>query len=378
MDCGTGQTNNLDFDCANTPEWLGQRWEGDNNHDQDRNENRQFNGLDYMALYNIYLLHYGTNGQDYFNPDRPQDNPSSGNNMTGPDALCPVHTGAYQVIASNTPATIQNLSWTTSNNLEVLNAYAPSNADIRANTVGTPSFIQADFQEVRQIQQLYDGVPFEHVMVSVLGAADVPIQTGPYYAPINDVCDFSYTKPISTLRPVDISLDIEPCYDLCTAEAVGLITANTTLNWSMVTYDGRTFTATGPSVEFCHWLHGNLPSSAQITLTVSHPDCGVYTITVSVYFTPCGGEERQVIVQPNPAQNNIQVTLRSNGQNFSVPGSGAAILITRTSGGNNSLSTTVYANGQSINVSSLPNGTYNLQAAATGFPATNTGFIISR
>jgi hypothetical protein len=56
-----------EFACPNTPEWTGQRWEGlGGDLDWDKiYEARQFNGLDFMALYNIYMLSFPEEQTDY-------------------------------------------------------------------------------------------------------------------------------------------------------------------------------------------------------------------------------------------------------------------------------------------------------------------------
>lgn len=350
-----------EYNCTNTPNWVGQRWEGGNDHTTVRNENRQFNGLDFMALYNIYLLHYGRGGIPYFNPDAPEGNPGTGGGIVGPAVICPVYTANFQVVEPYTGINfIENLAWTTSPNLEVLSATPVPFASIQANDDADDTWVQADFRKRRQLTQYFNGVPHNTETV-------------------DDLCDLTYRKPLETeIVRMEIGLDVDPCGEICFAEAEGNFIPGTTLKWIITAYDGRVFGATGSSVEFCHFFNGNIPSSAQVTLQVQHPGCGLLSSTVSVYFDDCGARSAVIVALPNPAQDVLGVTLRQDGQDFALPSSGADILITRADGGPHSLSTILYTNGQQIDISALPDGVYRLQAAAGKFPVATATFIIAR
>lgn len=359
--------NPINFDCANTHNWLGQRWEGGNDHDWTRNENRQFNGLDFMALYNIYLLQFGTYGQPpYFNPDNPEGSVSNGDNISGPYAMCPGAMSTYQVIASNPPSVIQNLTWTTSNNLDILNIYAPSNADIEANSPLNPSFVQADFQEVKQVQQYYDGLPYEHDFL--LG---LPFQTGATYGAIDDVCDISYYKPI---KVEDLQYSIESNFLFCNyynnpsanyyyANALGPDLPGATYSWifkddlggATLTSSGRNATIYCPFSLYSFQLH--------ITLTVTIPSCGVVTVEEVHGTSSCPEQhisnEPILIVYPNPASNNITLVVSGVDNNYFNEGRQARIY--RTSTGTLVKSQSMPSNSSTINVSDLSNGSYQAQ-----------------
>jgi hypothetical protein len=56
------------FNCPNIWGWEGNRWDNktDNGNYNVKKSDRRTNGLDYMALYNMYMLKYGT--MDFYNP----------------------------------------------------------------------------------------------------------------------------------------------------------------------------------------------------------------------------------------------------------------------------------------------------------------------
>jgi hypothetical protein len=92
-----------DFECSNTPDWTGQRWEGNSGGPDWAEEYRarQFNGLDFMALYNLYLLRYPNEQTTYYyNPEMPDPFPAylyGEDKIEGPTTLCPGQTGMYKL-----------------------------------------------------------------------------------------------------------------------------------------------------------------------------------------------------------------------------------------------------------------------------------------
>ncbi len=216
-----GYANFPEFECPNNPNWIGQRWEEHGN--GDTGANRQFNGLDFMALYNLYLLYFPEERTAYFNPDRPQGDIAWGSsNIEGPGVLCPVDTARYKLLHPQ-PSYVQNLVWTASTNFEVLVSQGLE-ADIAAkSTIYTPQFVQTSFGENRQIPQFYDGLP-GYIDTSGVHA----------YGDIIDVCDLDYRKIVYTRTP---NYTIETEFDHCNADywfhAVGISPdiPNTTYTW---------------------------------------------------------------------------------------------------------------------------------------------------
>lgn len=87
------------FECPNIPGWEGNRWDGEGKAvgEGASGAPKRSNGLDYMALFNMYMLQYG-NG-DYYNPEaiQPTNNLNLYSNIAGPDVLCMGETGWYEI-----------------------------------------------------------------------------------------------------------------------------------------------------------------------------------------------------------------------------------------------------------------------------------------
>lgn len=361
-----------DFDCPNEAEWLGQRWE---THGTPAGENRVFNGLDYMVLHNIYRLHYGITNQ-FYNPELPGDYSSLGSGkINGPDVLCPVNSGHYDVIPSLTSSTISNVIWETSTNLEVLNA-AQNVANIRANTKLNPSFIQASFEESRSLNQKYWGV----IPESPVGA------TGWFSdgETVNDKCQFTYRKPITTTIDVYSYVSkINHCLKQYEFRASGVLTPGVEFHWKIELLGTSTvYNYTGSYV----FLSGSniFPvqnGALRVTLTITAGNCSE-SKEPYIEFLNCSGGGLGLRVSPNPAQSQVAVEIvPSEGTgvyNITHP-NGVRIRITPQSGGLAVTNTRIYSNGERINVSNLQNGIYMLEASEADLtvPITTT-LIIAR
>ncbi len=150
-----------DFDCPNTPKWTGQRWEGPDAIPDWGGlwKSRQMNGLDYMALHNVYMLHFLDQNQTFMNPDRP-DIQTIGNpkkllgedKIEGPITLCPGQTAQYRLLPSYSAATINPIEWTCTPNITLSTSSAnPTNATLVSSL--TPSYLRVGFEEKRNLQQ---------------------------------------------------------------------------------------------------------------------------------------------------------------------------------------------------------------------------------
>jgi len=151
-----------DFDCANTPKWTGQRWEGGGG-DPDWGslwQSRQFNGLDFMALYNIYMLHYPSEQTPFYDPSNPPlngENLFGSNLIDGPSVLCAGQSGTY-LINSSYPyfSTLHTILWEGSSNMEYLQEkHNPTVATMVS--VSSPSYIGVNYIEERRLPQYYNG-----------------------------------------------------------------------------------------------------------------------------------------------------------------------------------------------------------------------------
>lgn len=362
------------FDCPNTPHWTGQRWEGlggdldwDNIH-----EARQFNGLDFMALYNIYLLSFPEeHTEEYYNPDRPQEIPYGHlfghDRINGPTTLCPGTMGSYSIVPLNAGSGIENISWTTTNNLQAMTPNA-NPTDIRAISAQTPSWIMAEFDEVRTVAQYHNGEE----------------TTGT----VEDVCPVSYKKIILTETPdYDIGTYIIPCNGDFQAYAVDAeYHPDVTYTWGAANpAAGMSITGQDNLIDFVSIVPAEEGVQVQIILTlIASTDCGQRTITQTVNFETCdngGMYERQILISPNPAQNQVTVSIVENqSQPFvSNDPNGVRLRVYPSNGGAATLMDSyLTANGQQFNVGTLPNGLYQMIATANDLTPVSANFAIVR
>ncbi len=370
-----------EFECPNTPEWTGMRWEGlGGDLDWEKiYQAMQFNGLDYMALYNIYLLSFPEEQIGYYNPNRPK-NIASGHlygedKIDGPTTLCPGGFGTYQLSSTYITSTTQNLTWSASNNI---NVPTPNSNPTTVQVVSgkAPSWIEADFEEARTVSQYHNGE-----------LVDPPVPLA--FVPVEDVCAFTYRKPIVTETPrYDIYPDIDECHWIFQAIAWGpSLTDGVTLNW--VATDSNTgLVATGndKTLGFMDIIAEGHGISGFVTINLNiHTDCGDINKSLIVPYETCnisgGGQQRQIIITPNPTIDQISLRIvQDQTQDFiSTDPNGVRIRVYPASGGSTTLMDTyLYANGQYFNVSTLPNGVYQVMASASDLTPIQANLSIIR
>jgi hypothetical protein len=377
-------TNWPEFSCANTPKWTGQRWEGDDAiPDWDPTETylaRQLNGLDYMALYNIYMLHYPSEQTPFYPPSGQPATMSYGNvfgedKIEGPYVLCPGQWESYLFRSSySPPSTLQEIVWESSNNV---NLSSTSANPTLATSIGGPktAHIGVSFQESRTIPQYHSGV---------LATPTPPLA----FVPVADVCEFNFTKPlVSRLIDYEIEDLIDPCFNNYKAQAIpsggaleDYLLPEIAFTWNAYNYTNQqTATSTGRIFDY-----GSIVNPAEwcdgVDLTLQVNSCGEQIIkTASIDCTPCWWYNRQVVITPNPAGNQISVRVTNDqAQDFvSTDPNGVRIRIYPASGGTTPvLDSYLYSNGQIFNTSSIPNGLYAVVATASDLPPIQANLAI--
>ena len=368
-----------EFDCPNTTSWTGQRWEGGNS-----GGNRQFNGLDFMALYNLYLLYYPEERTAYFNPERPGGEISLGSgHIDGPDLLCPnqnndpSNTGHYQLINVQ-PSTVQNLTWTASSNLTLLNTQGLGTDARVESTISAPQFIQAAFQKDHEVTQFYNGLPGyfdDHFVVHEYGT-------------MTDVCDITYRKPIvSTLPGYGINYEFDHCHGIYKFHAVptGPEVSSTTYTWEVVAHpfltNGTygtvilpTFNGKDPVFNQWQWLPGDQGGYVDIRLTVTN-DCGTAYFQVWGKDYDCG-QGRKVIVAPNPTTAGGQVVVNVT-KDYVVTPAGLDVRFIRTSTGSVQSTQRIYQNGEFVSTASFPTGNYTVRVSLDDNTVLTTTMIVN-
>jgi hypothetical protein len=356
-----------EFSCPNTPGWTGQRWEGNSGGPDwgDVRDARQFNGLDFMALYNLYMLRYPEEQTPYYNPVRPEPTTSGHllgeNQIEGPSTLCPGQSGNYGINLVNNNGQIRDIiDWTSSNNIQLSNRIDNSVTDrITAQLMSaqTPTFIQVEGSENRELDQHWNP-----------GNLSTTIPNG-----ASEHCDFSYQKPIVTETPnYDIDLIIDECTWNYQANVFGSpIYDGITFDWTATdNLTGYSINHNGPYFDFFRVMPIGLGEIGTVTITlVIHSSCGNITKTVTAPYQTCNDpwEHRQIIINPNPTNNQVSIyIIKNQSQDFiTTDPNGVRIQIYPANGGSTSLlDSYLYNNGQYFNVSSLPNGVYQVRASA--------------
>jgi hypothetical protein len=355
-----------EFDCPNVIGWMGQKWE--NTNPLTHHLSWQSNGLDYMALHNLFMLYFPEEKENYFNPERPDGNIAfNADKISGPNILCPVDTGSYS-ISSPSSNLIQSISWKTSSNLEILNSQGVT-ALVRSNSPASLSFIQANLGVNSTISQYYfaKGNLIHPIIIT----------TGP---DVIETCEINYRKPIITENPIYFEHVIAPCFTQCYALTKGAFTPGDQVFWNITTPGGLSKTGSGDYIEFCEILDLNSGGLVTIQLNVNSVSCGNYTIEKSVLYEKCPDilPQRKIIVNPNPADNYVTFTLSRNNQPYAPPPAGANIMVNRMPMSTNYMSSTMYSSSQSFNIATLPNGVYQVTVSAQDFEPTSTTFVISR
>lgn len=363
-----------DFSCPNMPGWVGQRWDGagDIIDGHAVSASRLFNGLDYMVLHNIYLLNYEPDAP-FYNPTRPEagalgydpSNYVGSSFIEGPDALCVGQTGRYRALPTlPVLANATNFTWSSSSNL-VLGAAIPttinsvSTEQIDATLMNSQpnSHIRARFQQIRVMPQFDRGI----------------VVTGP---PFTEQCHFDYQKPILG-ELLNYTVDPKISCSWAEASAVGPYLDYVTFSWQITNLSSnQTVVKTGRKCDFQDLITGS-SGVLRIVLTALNDNCDAnQTTTIYVPYYGCREGIPKIDVMPNPAKDNIAIGIA--GEPFSG-GSNVSILIRSIDAVTPSKITTIYGNGQTINVDDLPDGIYLLQGTAAQWQQpSNTVFVIKR
>lgn len=353
------------FDCPNIPGWEGHRWDGEGADVENGSTTapRRANGLDYMALFNMYMLQYGDG--DFYNPRavQPVNNLNFYNNISGPSILCASQAGFYEIDGLGNNAVIDNISWTPSTNLTITDpnaiaTYAFFNA--AAPTTGT---LNAQFTHIKELPQYY-----------MLNQASPP-------ATVSDECEYFATKKIELTTGLlfKIAEEINPCagvFSVWAERTNGNGIGSSTFNWT-VTHEGDQITGTGNLLYFMDkfiqkygskYVH-NYGGQYEFQVEIDN-GCGqTQTITKLIDIEDCDGNSFKIVrVDPNPANSDIGVSVIARSEEDPLIENavdlnrqdGYPISIRRTDGGPSLINSRVYANGERVNVSSLSNGYYNL------------------
>lgn len=356
-----------EFDCPNEPEWTGQRWETNG-----PGENRLFNGLDYMALHNIYMLHYNQPVQGYFNPNNPQQDDSFGAEyIDGPEVLCPSDIGHYEIIhvhSGSITSSNSDVVWETSTNLELLNS-VDDETDVKANTASNHSYVQVSFEESRGLRQYYGG--------TTVIDQDGEVNHTPRY--LIERCAFNLRKPVIVGIPdYLIETDFDHCNHDYWFRAIGPDLEDATYLWTlqMFSSSGNT-SANGLLGKEKHitWPFpgGNNGGGILIALTIT-TDCGERTIyTFRTY--DCQDSGRSLAIAPNPGRDQIFVGITDE---YIIAPEGLAVRFINTGTGAIQGTRNIYSNGEMVDISDLPDGTYTVQTMLSDNSVLNASFIIAR
>ncbi len=358
------------FDCPNTPNWLGQRWEANDGSRPERviadGIGRRFNGLDYMSLFNLYALRYHPNDL-YRNPetaDGVQNTLWTNNRISGPSRLCPEEIGQYSIMPNYSGSALSDILWKSTDNLKI---FAPTSdpTDVKYLHNAPLSYIEANYKETRQIAQNNSNGPV----------------TATTFA---DKCDFLDRKPIENAVPnysINGTFSFCPGYYTLTASADGPVPPGTTYNWTFSQINPpnvNTFTMTGSGFTLQIPNNGQQISYGDIKVEINSP-CGSTVVVRSIPITICGqglGGDGGIYAFPNPANSTVQIA-------FTQPDSdaltaGIPIRIVRTNSGQVVQNTTAYGTITPIDVTSLSNGLYQIQAMPAGGTIMTTSFSITR
>jgi hypothetical protein len=327
------------------------------------------------------MLSFPEEQTDYYNPERPQqisgDHFYGANKIEGPTTLCPGDFGTYQLSSTYNGSTVQNIIWSASSNINIPSPNSHPTT-VQAVSVKTPTWIEASFEELRSVPQYHNG---ELV-------APPPLA----FVPVEDVCAFTYRKPLlSEVRNYWIEKNVVPCefkYVVKARIAIGVPEpplSEDDFTWTAVNNtNGLSMTGTGRVFDFEDIIPipGQQPC-ATITIRLQvHNDCGDDLIrTETINCSPCLGLPPQVVITPNPANNQVSIRIAQNqNQDFiSADPNGVRIRIYPSNGGSTILlDSYLYNNGQYFNVGSLPNGIYQVRATASDLTPIQANLSIVR
>jgi hypothetical protein len=288
------------------------------------------------------------------------------------------------------PAKMTNIAWTSSSNVTVFSPNQPSTGAFFSTTSPKTGEINVDYKHIRHLPQYFIQSPLPFLNGDPIIQKDI----NGNIITVDDECLNHWEYPIRLGQAkIKIDVNIKPCAWTFDAYAIredgSNIGAGTTLNWT-ITSGTNVLTGTGAYIDFMDAVQsgGNGPYDIQLQVM---DDCNAnYTLSNSVYIELCdedpGGQHtRQVQVSPNPTQNQInislmQITDTGTGQSspLTIGSEGFAAYIRNINGGSNLLNTRIYTNGQNVNVSSLPNGYYNIFVEDGGVQPLSAIFVILR
>ncbi|MCC6281898.1 MAG: T9SS type A sorting domain-containing protein [Saprospiraceae bacterium] len=374
-----------EFPCSNTPDWRGQRWES-GSVNPELVKNRLYNGLDYMLLYNIYMLHFPVQqAAPYQNPDyatHPNANSFFGDDhILGSSTLCKGSTGYYEidpvydVIAPSTTATVlTDIKWSSTSSL-LLESEQMVGTDVTMEGDDNPSYLEVSFTQQRDINLFNsNGTPV---------IANYVEQIPPQSQTPDIGCHFTFRKQITNASELNVNFSVR--YSECSG-TVYAVTDNLELegleyNWNVVNMETNAVTFyQGPQISIPVSSASGASGTLFIQLTIENELCpdedGITQF--NIFSWDCNAYGYKLAIQPNPADNEIAITITKDGEIENI-NEEKGLIINRTNGNMSPIVSTLYTNGQSINVSNLPNGTYSIEVLDEKYekPLSAT-FIINR
>lgn len=208
---------------------------------------------------------------------------------------------------------------------------------------------------------------------------------------LSETCELTYFKPvISEIPPYSLVTEMDFCQWIYLAFANGPEYMPET-TWSWLATDSNTglsVTGDGLSLDFVSILPSTSNTFGQVTIQLAVQNaCGTTQQTLVAPYYTCGNgpgngdQNRQIVITPNPANNQLSVSIRQNmTQDFvSNDPNGVRIRIYPSNGGVNALlDSYLYSNGQMFNTSTIPNGMYTVIATASDQTPIQTNLAIVR
>jgi hypothetical protein len=201
---------------------------------------------------------------------------------------------------------------------------------------------------------------------------------------IKDKCTLlEYKKPIYTSAEVGnytANFVFNHCQSVYEFHALGGDIPGAKYEWKLNIYYIEN--TTGNSASATMLLYGkdvttyNLPGRSGfivITLTVSAP-CGSKSFTFTKEYS-CSTQGKDLILAPNPARDLVYVTISND---YVVPTQGINVRLTRTDLGVTQSTRRIYQNGDTIQISDLSSGTYNVQVTLSDASILNATLIIQQ
>lgn len=374
------------FECSNTPGWKGNRWD---NTGEDPDAPGQpapgapgrSNGLDYMALFNMYMLKYGTD--DFYNPSAVEPNPkltiTNDSELTGPSVLCALGKGIYEIVA---PQPSFNTEWESSSNIALSNlSFKSAVGGFTTVEPGSKGSISASYTRTTVRDQYYNGVTGVATYNEIGQVIDY-VDHGVF----SEKCYNTQVKEVSQEKvDYDFILTVDPCSWIFMGEVIhdNNPAVNEELSYTWTVHNGQTQESfNGAFLDFYSFVYLNRVSGYYTINLNINGKCGVYNTQKTIYIEVCGDGgiiQKFVRVSPNPSNGVINVDLmHANGQTFSMAPAGYPARIRHVNGGPDLLNTRIYNNGQSVNVSQLSNGYYNFVVDLDGQTPISTTFVINK